>query len=386
MFPGFVAIMKRICNIGVGKVGKRGKRRNKKNKSIKQNKAVQTIKKELPEIQNEVQTLEREIEKDKEQRRTTRLSAVIAIIAVVGTVCGFNFKLSINALNLWANQGFVYWYLQALIFLSLSTTLVLAYRLIVYVIDDLKRHNVADENYLKYDSKADESYNCLANDFKVYISLLIGISFVLLPLIYFDGNKKSRMIGIFGLIIVIFVLILFGVSTVKTYKGKLWSYIKIRIQKITIWLGICILCFIFAATFLINRDSEIRVEFFDNGEVEICNSSGESFGYCKLIIYDESEKIVYEKDIKKEELLYAKENEFMNEEKDGEKTVDVIVVNSERLHWKYLFSLDDVLSEEGKYLISVQVGKDETMVQVVNTIVKNAGDFTYAIDKVSKDY
>ena len=42
---------------------------------------------------------------EKEQRRTTRLGAIVAIVAVIGTLCVFLFKMSMAALNVWSEQG-----------------------------------------------------------------------------------------------------------------------------------------------------------------------------------------------------------------------------------------------------------------------------------------
>ena len=62
---------------------------------------------------------------EKEQRRTTRLGAIIAIVAVIGTLCAFLFKMTISSLNVWSEQGVMYWYLQALFSFALSTSVII---------------------------------------------------------------------------------------------------------------------------------------------------------------------------------------------------------------------------------------------------------------------
>ena len=62
---------------------------------------------------------------EKEQRRTTRLGAIIAIVAVIGTICAFLFKMTISSLNVWSERGVIYWYLQALFSFALSTSVII---------------------------------------------------------------------------------------------------------------------------------------------------------------------------------------------------------------------------------------------------------------------
>lgn len=75
---------------------------------------------------------------EKEQRRTTRLGAIIAIVAVIGTLCAFLFKMTISSLNVWSEQGVMYWYLQALFSFALSTSVIIFIDIVLYVISDLK--------------------------------------------------------------------------------------------------------------------------------------------------------------------------------------------------------------------------------------------------------
>ena len=92
---------------------------------------------------------------EKEQRRTTRLGAIVAIVAVIGTLCVFLFKMSMAALNVWSEQGVMYWYLQALFLFALSTSVIIFIDIVLYVISDLKRYNTLDQNYKQYDQESD---------------------------------------------------------------------------------------------------------------------------------------------------------------------------------------------------------------------------------------
>ena len=54
-----------------------------------------------------------------------RQTAIIAIVAVIGTLCAFLFKMTISSLNVWSEQGVMYWYLQALFSFALSTSVII---------------------------------------------------------------------------------------------------------------------------------------------------------------------------------------------------------------------------------------------------------------------
>ena len=105
-----------------------GKKRKKKNKSRKQRKVENQQKRLLKET--DVAQIEKHQEMltddvDKEQRRNTRLGAIIAIVAIIGTACAFLFKMTINTLNVWSEQGLIYWYLKVLFLSALSISVII---------------------------------------------------------------------------------------------------------------------------------------------------------------------------------------------------------------------------------------------------------------------
>lgn len=111
----------------------RKKKHKKKNKNMKK-REIQKM-----QVENQQEVLGADVDKnqvenqqeilvdaaEKEQRRTTRLGAIIAIVAVIGTLCAFLFKMTISSLNVWSEQGVMYWYLQALFSFALSTSVII---------------------------------------------------------------------------------------------------------------------------------------------------------------------------------------------------------------------------------------------------------------------
>lgn len=144
----------------------RKKKHKKKNKNMKK-REIQKM-----QVENQQEVLGADVDKnqvenqqeilvdaaEKEQRRTTRLGAIIAIVAVIGTLCAFLFKMTISSLNVWSEQGVMYWYLQALFSFALSTSVIIFIDIVLYVISDLKRYNTLDQNYKQYDQESDNRY------------------------------------------------------------------------------------------------------------------------------------------------------------------------------------------------------------------------------------
>ena len=133
---------------------------------------------------------------EKEQRRTTRLGAIVAIVAVIGTLCVFLFKMSMAALNVWSEQGVMYWYLQALFLFALSTSVIIFIDIVLYVISDLKRYNTLDQNYKQYDQESDNRYMYLLSDFRIYTIMIIFVFILSIPLSAIYGEESQKWSGI----------------------------------------------------------------------------------------------------------------------------------------------------------------------------------------------
>lgn len=161
----------------------RKKKHKKKNKNMKK-REIQKM-----QVENQQEVLGADVDKnqvenqqeilvdaaEKEQRRTTRLGAIIAIVAVIGTLCAFLFKMTISSLTVWSEQGVMYWYLQALFSFALSTSVIIFIDIVLYVISDLKRYNTLDQNYKQYDQESDNRYMYLLSDFRIYTIMIIFV-------------------------------------------------------------------------------------------------------------------------------------------------------------------------------------------------------------------
>lgn len=164
------------------------KKHKKKNKKMK--------KREIHKMQVENQQEILVDAAEKEQRRTTRLGAIIAIVAVIGTICAFLFKMTISSLNVWSERGVIYWYLQALFSFALSTSVIIFIDIVLYVISDLKRYNMLDQNYKQYDQESDNRYMYLLSDFRIYTIMIIFVFILYIPLSAIYGEESQKWSGI----------------------------------------------------------------------------------------------------------------------------------------------------------------------------------------------
>ena len=367
-----------------------GKKHKKKNKSSKQEqvKKQQKIlleKIDVEQIEGRQEMLTDDVEK--EQRRNTRLGAIIAIVAIVGTACAFLFKMTVNTLNVWSEHGVTYWYLKGLFLSALSISVIIFIDIVIYVISDLKRHNISNENYKQYDQISDEKYKNLLTEFKIYILMLFFIYSLVIPLsaIYVESEQRWSSI-VASVFCLFFVIRLF----VMWMKGKSREDIKKSLINVIEKSGklafVGLLCLILGLVFVTNTTTTVKVKYELDGIVEICNTSAENYYGLDIAICNMDDEQIFEKSVEKEELLLAKEDKYVKDEVDGKKGAEGILLNSEWLHWKYIFDLKEIVDEQGKYYISVMVYQKGKSALLLNSFLVEENEYTFAQDSIEKEY
>lgn len=361
----------------------KGKRKKCKKEYEKKSKKIEII--ECQE-KNDIQETVKESLDDKEQRRTTRVGAIIAIVAAFGTICTVIFRLCLNILNLWAVQGLTYRCLQIVIFATFSVVIILFYRLIIFIVCDLMRYNVSDENCIRYDMESDVSYNLFVRDCRIYMLLLAVVLMITLVILSLNGDEKDRVAGIFLLIAILFFGLCVTYFCIKKIGKKILLHIREVVLKVGIWIFVGALSFCIVLVLLTNDNGVVELKFETNGKIEICNSSTINLDNVVVTIYDESRNIILDECIASENMLYAIERVDVYEEKDGVKIADVMIINTELQHWTYQFDLNDILEFEGEYCIFLQIRVGGNNVKLENNFVKDANGFNYAVNSITKEY
>ena len=90
--------------------------------------------------------------------------------------------------------------------------------------------------------------------------------------------------------------------------------------------------------------------------------------------------------VEKEKLLFAREDKYVNNEVEGEKVAEGILINSECLHWKYMFDLKEVINESGVYCVSITVHQDGKSAFLINSLSVENKEYIFAKDSMEKDY
>ncbi len=326
---------------------------------------------------------------DIEERRATRLGAIIAIVAVIGTLCAFLFKLTTATINVWSEQGIIYRYLQLLFLCSLSIAVIVFIDIVVFIINDLKRYNISGEDYRKYDYESDNRYMHLLSDFRMYMIILVCIVALVIPLSAKLGNGIQK----WGSIVVSCVYAILGIILAVQWLKHSSKEVNMRkiftiVGKMVKMLFVALLCYIVGAVFIINSKATIKVSYNNSGTVEIYNTSTEDYKGLDINVYNMYGEIIYMEAVEKEDLLFAREDKYVsvNDEADGRKIEEGVVVNSELLHWKYKFNLKEVIKESGEYYISIVVHQDSKSVKLINTFCVENKEYTFAKDSMEKDY
>lgn len=322
---------------------------------------------------------------DKEQRRITRLGAIIAIVAVIGTVCTVVFKLCVNALNIWAVQGVIYWFLWVVFFLTFSTAIIVFCRLIIFVICDLMRYNIIDENYKKYDAESDVSYNSFIFDSKTYLGFLMCAFSITTIVLLFIGGESDRIAGICMVIAVVFLGIVGLFFYVKSHRKQIISQLGMLLCKLGIWFLVGFMSLGIALVWTTNIKGNVTIRYEMSGVIEMCNTSTNHLDNLEVTISDEEKNIIWDKCILSEDMLYAIERVDIYREKDGN-IEDVRKLNTELQHWKYSLNISEIVEKEGKYHIYLQLKTGEKNVKIDNYFTKDETGFVYAVDYIEKEY
>lgn len=338
----------------------------------------------------EIQAVQEEIlvdVADKEQRKTTRLGAIIAIVAVIGAAYGFLFKITIGFLNVWSENGIIYWYMQILFLLILAMLIIIFFDIVLYVLSDLKRYNTLAQNYKQYDQQSDNKYMRLLNDFRFYTIMLFFVLELSVPLatIYTDNFPKWVMI-LFTCLDTVGGIV-FGVPWIKRKnKEEVKKMILNAGRKIGKLIIIVAYCLSIGSIFVVNNKATISVNYSAGGIVDISNTSAESYTELNIEIHNWDNKIIYTESVEKEKLLFAREDKYVNNEIDGKKVAEGLLINCERIHWRYILDLKEAITEPGKYYVLITAHQDGKRVCLINSFLVENKEYVFAEDEMEKEY
>lgn len=214
--------------------------------------------------------------------------------------------MTISSLNVWSEQGVMYWYLQALFSFALSTSVIIFIDIVLYVISDLKRYNTLDQNYKQYDQESDNRYMYLLSDFRIYTIMIIFVFILSIPLSAIYGEESQKWSGILVSCLCAVVGIVLVVQWVKHKSKEEIKRILLKVGgKIAEWMFVALLCFTISAIFIVNNKATISVSYNADGIVEICNTSAENYNGLDIEIWNMDGEKIYTESVEKEKLLFT---------------------------------------------------------------------------------
>jgi len=227
----------------------------------------------------------------------------------------------------------------------------------------------------------------LINGFKRHTCLLGSLLFIFIPISAIYGSTGDKLTAV---IVTIEVLIFSGIYIFiwikNTTKKERIQRVKQMIVAVVKWILIAGLCFLLVAQIRVNSNSVLQIDYKANGQVIITNESSRNYSGMDIVIQKGDKEVVYTKKIESEELLWAKENEYVKSEVDGEKSEEGIVVNGERLYWRYIVSSADVLKMDGEYIIEITVYQDDNYVVIKNSFVMQNEEYVFSQERIEKEY
>ena len=147
-------------------------------------------------------------------------------------------------------------------------------------------------------------------------------------------------------------------------------------------VGVTILCYCFGRAVVTSSNiMTINIDYNQTGTVVINNASNMNYEGLVIEIHNAYDEEIYYELVEKEKLLVAQEGKHI---KDivGEASL----VNDEKLYWKYILDLEQVIDESGKYNIVVIVNQKEKNVVLENDFVKEGKEYIFAKDNMKKNY
>ena len=277
--------------------------------------------------------------------------------------------------------------LSSLFSFALSTSVIIFIDIVLYVISDLKRYNTLDQNYKQYDQESDNRYMYLLSDFRIYTIMIIFVFILSIPLSAIYGEESQKWSGILVSCLCAVVGIVLVVHWVKHKSKEEIKRILLKVGgKIAEWMFVALLCFTISAIFIVNNKATISVSYNADGIVEICNTSAENYNGLDIEIWNMDGEKIYTESVEKEKLLFAREDKYVNNEVEGEKVAEGILINSECLYWKYMFDLKEVINESGEYCVSITVYQDGKSAFLINSLSVENKEYIFAKDSMEKDY
>lgn len=327
-----------------------------------------------------------EIESKLVERRSNRSAILLAVLGLVSVVFVVMVKLAYNSIVNWPiDSGFLSIIIRGSILLIVSMLFLLSWDIINFLINDLKRNDVLDEEYKKFDKIADQKFSLLVKDFKLFLQISFIICLILgLILLAFGEEWKSFIIVLVIFIILSYITLKFWYE--KNDKNAKKNQISYIINQLIKAITLATILFLAAASLVISSIFyKVDINYSNNGIVDIQNIG--AFEKVTITIFDSENNNIYNKKLNKDELLYARNNVIHVSKLDnGEKIESIVDLSKEDISWRYKLDLRKLQLSEQQYLIKIVLYKEKSEAQITNMFNITQNEYIFTRNSIESEY
>lgn len=327
-----------------------------------------------------------EIESKLVERRSNRSAILLAVLGLVSVVFVVIVKLVYNSIVNWPiDSEFLSIIIRGSILLIVSMLFLLSWDIITFLINDLKRNDVLDEEYKKFDKIADQKFSLLVKDFKLFLQISFIICVILgLILLALGEEWKSFIIVLFVFIIISYITLKFwyGKNDKNAKKNQIFYIINQLIKAIPL---AAILFLVTTSLVISSIFYKVLLNYSSNGIVDIQNMG--AFEKVTITIVDSKNNNIYEKKLNKDELLYARNNVIHVSKLDnGRKIESIVNLSKEDVSWRYKFDLRKLQLDGQQYSIKIVLYKEKSEAQITNMFNITQNGYMFTRNSIESEY
>lgn len=326
------------------------------------------------------------VESKIEERRRNRSAILLSVLASVIALFKIMLKIAYNSINNWPIElGFLSILIRGAGLLIVSVYFLLVWDIINFIISDLKRNDILDEEYKIFDKISDQKFSLLTKDFKFFLQIFFIICVILgLILLALGEEWKSFIIVLFGFIIISYITLKFWYK--KSDKNAKKNQISFIVNRLLWAITLTSVFGLGTGSLIISNISyKADINYNNNGIVNIQNIG--AFEKTTITIVDSKNNNIYEKKLNKDELLYARNNVIHVPKLDnGRKIESIVNLSKEDVSWRYKFDLRKLQLDGQQYSIKIVLYKEKSKAQITNMFNITQNGYMFTRNSIESEY
>lgn len=320
-------------------------------------------------------------------RRNSRTTILLSVLASVIALFKFMLKIAYNSINNWPIElGFLSILIRGAGLFIVSVYFLLVWDIINFIISDLKRNDILDEEYKLFDKISDQKFSLLTKDFKFFLQISFIICLILGLIILAIGEEwKSFIIILFCFVIISYITLKswYKKSDKNAKKNQISFIVNRLLWAITLTsvfgLGI-------GSLIISNISYKADINYNNNGIVNIQNIG--AFEKATITITDSKKnRRIYYKKLNENELLFARNNTIHVSKLDNGKKIESLVnLSKEDISWRYKLDLRKLQLSEQQYLIKIVLYKEKSEAQITNMVNITQNEYTFTKENIEAEY